>query len=670
MSDDRFKQARRSLIDKHNQRHQQGDDDDFGDDNTQMVDLESLAPRSEPSYSPPAHMDGDDATQMFEIPTGPDPSGPMTSASSVSMPSRSSGGYQSEPSHRSNDAPYGHSAPQSQAFAPSEDDAGFEGHTQFVNLNEFASEAAHFTPEQQAAGYDGNTQFVDVASLMAGGPSEAPGGDIENDNVLRQSYQYGPESIQHGEVTLIFANNTLGQQVVLKRVWEGRPEQMSTPLRQRIAQLNALKHPNLICMNGMLASPTGLWVEMDHPGGARLTALLQEQGRQPKEKVMPWVRTTADVLRTVHAHQLAYANLTTDALWVQPDGSVRIEPFDMLRFEDRGSLGDFGPQEMHRPVEQRQLSPASDVYSLAALAVATMTGLPLELGRVQQLDKNLAAPLQKALSPNPAERPQDIDAFLLSISKKPGFDPSKLDIKVVGAAVAVVLMILVGGLYWQQQEAASKTLVAQQILKAKAVAEKEQKEKLSAEAAQRAASASALADSINRPDQAGNAAANTPAPKTLGAVQNDPRLTITTSYQLNPPADTTTVQAKSPERAAQLREQARQWTKEGAQMPTTRAMEKYRPALEAITEAIRLQDQATEEDNKILADLYAQSAVRDYVKNLRERIDSSVSQGAISMSRQNYRSLSAVDPNAQSMEFFGQVNSAKVQRVTRKAKAD
>ncbi len=756
MSDDRFKQARRSLIDKHNQRQQQSDDDDFGDDNTQLVDLHALesqvAQQPAHSFAPPPNMNAssgygssnqyessadfnDEATAMFEIPADFSPgqyaqSAPYSSAPAYTPPSSQQPQqpqyqppqyqqqpqqpqyqqqpqqpqYQQQPQQpqyqqqppaqsygqapaysdpvASSQPPIGSHA--SQPFVPDEAD----GNTQFVNLSDFVNEAAHFTPEQQAAGYDGNTQFVDVAALMAGSDThqpgspggQGPGDDIENDPILRQSYHYGPGSIQTGDVTLIFANNALGEGVVLKRVWHGPAHEMSTPLRNRIAQLNALKHPNLISMNGMVATGTGLWIELDHPGGARLTAVLQEQGPLPKETVLPWIHAVASVLAMAHAQQLAYANLTTDALWIQPDGSVRIEPFDMLRFEERGSLGEFGPQEMHRPVEQRQLSPATDVYSLAAVAVAALTGLPVQLARVQKLDKALKNPLTKALSNNPLERPQSAEAFAASLSSPAGFSLKTLDIKKVGAAAAL-LLVLFGGFMYMDAEATSAQQAAERQAEQASLAKQEARDQLQEEQSQRrskeatnianaAAQGSAPAAAADGDEAAGDTAAPNPQAVALpGPTTNDPRLSISTSFQLNPLVSSLEPRTKSPEKAAEYREKARELLEESKTMPETRLLGAYRDALTHLTEAMLL-DPDNQENKDLIEDLYKKDAVKDYMKDLRANVESDVLQGKIASGRRHYRALNSTDHNATALDFFENVKTAKVEKVTRRVKAD
>lgn len=491
---------------------------------------------------------------------------------------------------------------------------------------------------------------------MAGGPAPAPqGSNIENDALLRQSYAFGPESIQRTEdIVLIFAQNALGKQVILKRVWEGNAEQMSTPLRQRIAQLYELKHPNLIPMNGMIVTPSGLWVELERPNGVRLTQILQQHGPQDPNAVMQWITTTAEILERVHAQELAYANLTTDALWIQSDGSVVVEPFDMLRFEDRGNLGNFGPQEMHRPLEQRQLHPTTDVYCLGAVTLASLTGLPLDLNRIAELDKKIASALQKAFELNPAERPQSAMAFVQSLPVAKRSDGSsgiqdtlaKLDIKIVGAIVFALLMALVGYLYMAQEKAAAEH--AQRVA-AQRLADQQEAERQSREQAL-ALAAPAAAQADDAP----------PAPVN---VVNDSRLTIRTSHSLNPPAGT--APKATAEQIAQWRTQAIKAKAEADKLGGNDAWDKYQESLRAITNVIRNTEVPTSEDQQLLLDLYAQPIVKTELDAMRRRLETLVKEGSMGNARRFYQRLSEIDPGANALEFFANTTSATVRTVPR-----
>ncbi|RAL24802.1 hypothetical protein DL240_00910 [Lujinxingia litoralis] len=648
MSDDRFKQARRSLIDRANQRQQGGDGgfESDADDKTQMVDLNALQGGPQPQFAPPPTFEGpsDEATQLFEIPAALGGPG-SAEGDGITSSAPDYGGYQ-PPAARHAPAPAPTPAPSVGASGGHQVYVGgeqpdYEGSTQFVNIADFAEQAAHYTPEQQAAGYDGNTQFVDVNALMAG--ADGAGGDpIENDQDLQRGYIFTPDAIQRGDITLIFAQNQLGKHVVLKRVWEGPAEQMSTPLRQRIAQLHSLRHPNLVPMNGMFVSSSGMWVEIDRPQGQRLTQIIQQHGVQDPAHVSAWVKSIAQTLDTIHAQQLAYANLTTDAVWITPNGEAMLEPFDMLRFEERGGLGAFGPPEMQVPPEQRQLSPATDVYSLAAVATAALTGLPLDGTRLAQLkDQKLVASLQSALNPDASQRPQTPAEF--SAAYGGGGSGQGLDIKVLGGGILAILMVTMVALMFMgdtSQPAPQQPAPGQQPQQAQAPAPDPQQ-----------APAPATTGEV----------AQAPRVELPGQVTRDPRLTISHGFAQNPPAQPSAELAE--EDFDTLRTEARELIEEAARLRSDDQLKKYREALSKITRVIRAQDAPAADDLALWKEIYQKREAKAYVERLRTDVAEGLKLGTTDAVRNNYKTLAAHDPYANAQDFIIAVNSATYQVV-------
>lgn len=656
MSDDHYKNPHKP--------NQYGEEDD----KTQLVDLNELqggAP--EPQFAPPPTMESSEATQLFEIPP-----------SMGGFDNDGDGITSSAPDYGS--APYGQSAPPPQqnfgsqpvapapgggfGAAPVQGNPGGSGqpqvvigggpgggdnvHTQFVNIADFAQQKAHFTPEQQQAGYDGNTQFVDVNALMAG--NQGGGGDpIDNDQELHRGYQFGPDNIQRGEVTIIHAQNPLGKMVILKRVWEGDPQQMSAPLRQRIAQLHELRHPNLVPMNGMFVSASGMWVELESPRGERLTNLLQNQGPQPAERVLPWMAAIADVLETIHSNQLAYANLTTDAVWIDPSGKVQIEPFDMLRLADRGNLGAFGPPEMNAPPEQRQLSPATDVFSLAAVTCAALTGLPFQIQNLAQFeDQKLAENIKAGLNIEAGQRPQSTKAFVDTLQGGGGLN---LDIKVVGAAVAGLMVVSLLGL-----------VVLLRVLGGGGgdplpVEETAQSQQAVAETGQAAETGGDEVASGQDSDQ-GADSPRPASPDLPGDVAGDARVSVTHSFLQNPPE--TAVPLATDESLAQWRQRAQELIETGDSAPRSQRYEHYLEALELLTRVIRSQESAPDTDWQAWNELYEKPVVRQEVDQLQESLEEMYLEGRIGTARRRYDRLANIDPRANAQPFFSRHNSATI----------
>lgn len=670
MSDDRFKQARRSLIDRHNQRQQQGgwddsfDGDDFEDEATALVNLDG-----QPAFAPPPNFSGEDEpvdtgvpTEMFQIDQGGGglpPSGVQMRSHSGVQPSYDSfggpGGQHAQVPQQQ--PPQQQPARQQQVFAPpahGQHDAGynsgslrdadpnqslvightadvdFEQNTAFINLNDFAQGGESFTPDSTAAGYEGSTQFVNIAALQASGPPGAT--PVEHDAILKQTYQFGPESIQQGEFTLIFAQNQAGRPVVLKRIWEGDPNGMPMPVRQRIAALDQIRHPALVALNGMVAAPSGAWVELSRPPGYRLTDVINNNGPQDPAQVERWVTQVSEILTVIHGHAFVFANLTTDAVWIQDDGSVMLEPFDVLAYELRGNLGVFGPPELNFPPEQQQLSPATDVYSLAAVTVAALTGLPLNLATVETLPKNTKTAVIAALNQDPAQRPADAVAYVATLQgKRRAGSAGGNKMKILIPAVAVLGTVLLVAVYFLRP---APTLVVS--------------------------------------DQTNNANGTAgPAPEgTTGSVEgpapsadvtNDPRLTIRNSLTNNPPKDDDSKpSAADMDLAADYRAEARELITDIDNLAPDSKRSRYAQAMQKLARAVRTSGTMTVADKDLFEELSASNFVDEIRSNFYDRLDQSLKAERIGSVKQVYPQLAAVDAEASEMRFFENNRSVNI----------
>lgn len=671
MSDDRFKQARRSLLDRQNQQRQGGQDnfsDDFEDEATALVDLNSVQrPPSgqqppagqQPGYGqqqqghhpPPPGME-DDKTEMISLSDMPQQGGqPRGEHPSLMIGDGGSLGHQRNPHTDQPTAPSydtgDRKASQQASSSPSPvvigDASDFEGSTQFINISEFAQESGpQVTPDDHEAGYEGSTQFINLAELQAGAAAHGAGPTIENDAVLKQGYQFGTDSIQKGDFTLIFAQNAMGKPVILKQIWEGDTTSMPAEVRQRVAALDQIRHPRLVALNGMLASETGAWVELDRPPGYRLSDIVQQNGPQPKEQVMQWMKQVGEVLSTVHARGFAYANLTTDAVWVQEDGSVVLEPFDVLTFENRGNLGVFGAPELNVPPQQMILSPATDVYSLACVLAASLTGLPLNLGAVGTLPKPLPDAIMHALQQNPAERTPTVEQFFNEVSKSGGGLP-ELDMKLVIGAVAVIGVVGLGAAFALQGSGGS--------------------------APDPGASDPGIVEpgEPGEPSEPKSNGGGEPAGAKVeppGEVFRHESITIETSYVLNPPqldgSEGLSAEVGDPE---ELRAEAREVIKGADRLVKDSQLDKYREALQKMMLAVRLSEM-TEDDKEFIEDLLAQSVVKELRESMHERINTAFREENLSSVKTLYPKLAAQE-NLKDFQFFTDNKAVGVKKISR-----
>lgn len=339
----------------------------------------------------------------------------------------------------------------------------YEG-TQTLDLDELQEVDDYGAPPAGQAFAEESTQFVDLNALAAGAASvttpatfgSQPIGSVispQQDPLLTQSYQFTPEAIQqYGSHTLIFARNQQGQDIVLKRIWEGHSTQMPEEMRQKLNLLMQIQHEHLIRMCGVFDSHSGCWVEIERPPGNRLSHMLQS-GPQTRLDVALWAYPVADAIQHVHSYSVLYANLTPDAIWIDLDTkTIVIEPFDILSFEDRGSLGVYGPPELQQPGSYPP-TPATDVYSFAAVVVAALTATP-DPNQVGLVEHNkLRQELIKALELNPSLRPTEFTGILGAIGDrvnlhpeaKKGFDKRLIPVVVLIAVLMAVILWPSGG---------------------------------------------------------------------------------------------------------------------------------------------------------------------------------------------------------------------------------
>ncbi|MFP4598031.1 MAG: hypothetical protein ACLFVJ_07255 [Persicimonas sp.] len=704
MSDDRFKQARRSLIDRNKQRQQQqggapadhggndfGEDDFAEDEKTQMVNVDEMQGGRQGSSPPPRPNRGgsapppqddfaDAATQMVDLNSlegSPQPPGGRggrpggghgggRGAQEQTHPNRQAFG--SQPAGQQQPPQSSQRQPNQQVFSPG-GGGGHEGKTDFINISDFAESKPQFAPDTASAGYEGKTDFIHLDALEGAPAPQSPAaqqqhtGSIASDQMLQRAYQFGPQSIQHGDVTLIFAQNPLGKSVVLRQVWNGDPAQMPAQMRERIAHIDTLNHPRLVKLNGVVATETGLWADLAKPEGYRLSAVLQQHGPQDRENVIEWVEQLADVLDTIHNQGLLYANLTPDAVWIQEDNSILLEPFDLLSFEHRGDLGPFGPQEMKRPPQDRQLTAATDVYSLAAVGAAALTGLPFHPEKLANLDdQKLPKLLQAGLAADPAQRPQSAGELAetlqiggFSLDGLKNFHPAELDIKIVAAIAVLLLGGFAGYMYWNQQQ-------AQQ-----AAAEQAQQ----AAAEQAAAPVDGADEQPGGEDQGGedqggeDQGDGSQKAQPPGEITPDPRLDIHSSYANNPPKEATDEQLDGEDAAAEAdeqREAAREHIDQAEDLRSRQdRLDEYTKGLDKLTEAIRLSGgEPTDEDKELLEKLRSKKAVRDYENEVRKRVEKAIKNDSVGEARFPYRRLSSIDYRAGASSFFDNYSKSKV----------
>ena len=594
MSEDRFKQARRNLYDKHNQRQQDTGFSDFDDEATALVNTNALNPGQQGA------------------PSLPFSSNPPSLPGAGSLPTPA-GAYPNNPIQQHNRTP-------GMMIGDGFDEGFGEENTAFVSLPDVQNmPSPHANPMGDFGGEA--TDFVNINDIqmdLGGG-----GNPILQDSVLTQSYQFGPESIQDLSSTLIFAQNVNGQSVILKRIWTEDASTFPQEIRDRVALIDSIRHPNLVSLNGMIATPSGVWIELTRPPGYRLSDIITQNGPQETGVVFEWLSGVGDALDEIHKQGYVHAGLTPDAIWVQSEGGVMLEPFDILAFEDRGDLAPYGPREMSYAPDQRELTPATDTFCLANIAFISLTGLPIDLSKAGEVEPKVSKAFQRALSANPRERFQKAADFLkpfrTAASTKKGLPDLNFKYLVIG--VGVLLIAVVGFLYLNQQNAA--------------------------EAARKAAIANAL-----------------PTPFEVPEDGPDPRIKIQLDLKNDPVTlnGLKTLDKAAKQQAEQARIDAREDLDGVSSLISSQRKEKYNASLGAITRAIRLSGES-EDDTLFLKDLRKRKDVIAIRKGYFRRINGALEKEKAGSARLLYTNFAAIEPTAPALTFFNKNKTAEVKQL-------
>lgn len=667
MSDDRFKQARRSLMNQQRQQqpsHPPAPGNQPGaasEDATALVDINQLRngppPGPHPGGPPPGgapSYEDEGATQMVDLNAlrqgGPPPT--PGGASGVSFGATPAGGA-SPPSgdglviggggdHEASTQFVDVNAFQQQApppsYGPPPEDA-----TEALSLDDIVEEGGPVIADHSTAGYEGSTQFVDLNALAAGGVGEQPGvaqpggATPQQDPLLQQSYRFTPDAIQqYGDVTLIFAQNQAGQDVVLKRVWDGHPDHMPQDLRVKISQLAQIQHENLAGMNGLFASHSGAWVELERPAGMRLTYLLQ-RGIMSKEQVAQWAPGVVAALQTIHGFSILYENLTPDAIWLdEQTGQVKIEPFDVLAFEDRGTLGPFGAPELQTPGKFPP-TPATDVYSFAVVVLNAITGIP-DPGQIDRVeDKKLRKALEEGLKSNPTMRLDEFRTILRALGAKnipraggesEGFDKRFL----IPIGILVVLLIALFIPTIMNMVSPPKRVIPPQ------------------------------ANVPEMPPEDRVPQTNAP-----GVLEEDERLTVLTSYIYAPPETPKEPKLPSEEEIEGFIEASREALSASKKYKDSNNTD-YQNALENYAKAVRGRGGTpTEAEDELFEELMEHHKLREYYNEKLKGVEESlIEEQSVGSATLRYRTLTLIDPNANALRFFENNAKATVREISRK----
>ncbi len=197
-----------------------------------------------------------------------------------------------------------------------------------------------------------------------------------------------------------------GQEVAIKRLLD---IQHAARFEIEARLLASLSHPRVVKVLDHSQDEEGLYIVMDLVRGSDLGAQLKERGEPglPAQEAVDYARHVCEALQYVHEQQIVHRDVKPQNMILADDGVVLVD-FGVARAigssedETVGTIAVGTPRYMAPEVfAGGTVSPASDVFSLAATLWTLMIGSPPRYGDVLKIDKvapELPPELREALA--------------------------------------------------------------------------------------------------------------------------------------------------------------------------------------------------------------------------------------------------------------------------------
>jgi serine/threonine-protein kinase len=207
-----------------------------------------------------------------------------------------------------------------------------------------------------------------------------------------------------------------------------------TRLRHEARLLLGLAHPNVVRVLDVVDEPDRFWLVLEYVEGSGLGPVLAAHGRLTPEQSLLVLRGALTGLGFAHARGVVHGDVSLDNLLLTTEGSTKVVDFG-LAAPVGSSGGPAGTPAFASPeaVTGGARTPASDVYSAAAVLWTLMAGRPPFPGsdaaavlrahveqpppRLEGHGPDLAHLLDRALAKDPARRPPDAAAFLAELER-------------------------------------------------------------------------------------------------------------------------------------------------------------------------------------------------------------------------------------------------------------
>jgi serine/threonine-protein kinase len=251
---------------------------------------------------------------------------------------------------------------------------------------------------------------------------------------------------------LLCEDERLGRQVAVKRLHADSPVDVEQRFNREAKLGASLNHPNLVSVFDTATDDEGVLIVMEYVDGEPLSRMLRRGPLRPEE-VRRLVVDLGEALDHAHAQGIIHRDVKPGNVLIREDGVTKLADLGIATASDGtkitrsgivlGTASYMAPEQL----EGRELSPAADVYALAAIAFEALSGTkpregttPLQIAHqiATEGPPDLAAAwpnapraaaevLKRGMALDPADRPESAGEFARELSEALKEEPTKTE---------------------------------------------------------------------------------------------------------------------------------------------------------------------------------------------------------------------------------------------------
>ncbi|MEO6713426.1 MAG: serine/threonine-protein kinase [Mycobacteriales bacterium] len=206
-------------------------------------------------------------------------------------------------------------------------------------------------------------------------------------------------------------DNQLDRFVALKRL-DNATSHLREQWRAEARTLASLSEPHIVEVYGFAEEADTAYIVEEWVEGATLAAVLAAAGQLSAAQALGVIRGA--LLGLAHAHErgVVHRDVSAGNILVDQTGTSRLIDFGLAAAT--GTIGSHGTSAYRSPeaAGEQPVTPASDVYSAAAVLTHLLTGTASVPPATELIDAELRSVVRRALADDPGDRYPDAGSFL------------------------------------------------------------------------------------------------------------------------------------------------------------------------------------------------------------------------------------------------------------------